>query len=76
MPKITGYTQDDAADWVALLDCGHTRHFRHNPPWQLRPWALTESGRNAFLGFELDCKECASAAAEPSSQNTADRTPL
>ncbi len=44
--------------WVADLDCGHSRHVRHDPPWQLRPWVMTEQGRSEKIGFELDCIEC------------------
>ena len=28
---ILGFSQDDAKDWVALLDCGHRRHVRNRP---------------------------------------------
>ena len=31
---ITGFHQDEEEYWVADLSCGHSRHFRHNPPWQ------------------------------------------
>ncbi|PYU03922.1 MAG: hypothetical protein DMG34_11865 [Acidobacteria bacterium] len=30
--KILGFHQDEHRDWVADLECGHTRHVRHNPP--------------------------------------------
>ncbi len=30
--KILGFHQDEQRDWVADLECGHTRHVRHNPP--------------------------------------------
>lgn len=56
---ITGFHQDEAADWVAELACGHNQHVRHNPPWSSRPWTQTADGRQAMLGFELDCKKCA-----------------
>ncbi len=56
--KITGFHQDDAGDWVAELECGHQQHVRHDPPWTLRPWVLTEEGRGQFLGRELPCKLC------------------
>jgi hypothetical protein len=55
---ITGFHQDEEEYWVADLSCGHTRHFRHNPPWQVREWGTTPEGRARFLGTELDCKEC------------------
>jgi len=55
---ITGFHQDEESHWVADLACGHTRHFRHNPPWQEREWVTTPQGRKQYLGSELDCKEC------------------
>ena len=58
MQRITGYHQDDERQWVAELECGHTQHVRHDPPWQVRPWVTTEEGRNSHLGSELDCRRC------------------
>lgn len=57
--RITGFHQDEEGHWVAELECGHTQHVRHQPPWQLRPWVITESGRAAHLGTTLRCVECA-----------------
>lgn len=57
--RIVGFHQDDEGHWVADLECGHTQHVRHQPPWQLRPWVITEEGRNAQLGTTLRCVECA-----------------
>ena len=62
--RIIGFHQDDANHWAADLECGHTRHVRHNPPLESRPWVLTEEGRHGFLGFELDCKKCAAEGTE------------
>jgi hypothetical protein len=56
--KIIGFHQDERLDWVADLECRHTQHVRHNPPWMVRPWVVTPEGRESFLGFELDCKKC------------------
>lgn len=56
--KIIGFHQDERHDWVADLECGHTQHVRHNPPWMNRPWVVTPEGREGFLGFELDCRKC------------------
>jgi 2-phosphosulfolactate phosphatase len=57
--RIVGFHQDDEGHWVADLACGHTRHVRHDPPWQNRPWVLTPEGRARFLGCELGCVACA-----------------
>jgi hypothetical protein len=56
--KIVGFHRDDASAWVADLECGHKQHVRHDPPWTLRPWILTEEGRAAFIGRELVCALC------------------
>jgi tellurite methyltransferase len=55
---IVGYHQDEHGDWVAELACGHRRHVRHDPPFQLRPWVLDEQGREGRLGTEIDCGLC------------------
>lgn len=55
---ITAFHQDDSGHWVAELACGHTQHVRHDPPWQLRPWVVTEAGRKGMLGYRLACVEC------------------
>jgi hypothetical protein len=56
--RIVGFHQDEEQDWVADLECGHTQHVRHDPPWQVRPWVITESGRAKFLGTTLECVKC------------------
>lgn len=56
--KIVDFHQDEEGDWVADLECGHTQHVRHDPPWQLRPWVVSEDGRRSRLGTELNCKLC------------------
>ena len=55
---IIGFHQDDDNNWVADLECGHTRHVRHDPPWQNSPWVLTAEGRATFMGEKLICKKC------------------
>ena len=55
---MVGFTTDDDGHWVALLDCGHRQHVRHDPPLAERPWVLTEDGRRAKLGGLLDCVRC------------------
>lgn len=56
--KIVGFHQDDEQHWVADLECGHTQHVRHDPPWQVRPWVVTLEGRRAHLGTLLECPLC------------------
>ncbi len=59
--RITGFHQDEEGHWVAELECGHTQHVRHNPPWQDREWVLTEASRDQFIGKTLNCVECDSS---------------
>jgi hypothetical protein len=56
--RIIGFHQDEENHWVADLECGHTQHVRHDPPWQVRTWVTTESGRATFLGKTLECVKC------------------
>lgn len=57
--RIAAFHQDEESHWVAHLDCGHTQHVRHDPPWTTRPWVITEEGRQSHIGRELHCKKCA-----------------
>jgi hypothetical protein len=59
--RIIGFHLDAEGEWVANLECGHTQHVRHRPPWQNRPWTQTEEGRTSFLGKELICVKCKEA---------------
>lgn len=59
--RIVGFHQDDVGDWVADLECGHAQHVRHDPPWQQRPWVITEAGRAAHLATVLHCVLCVNA---------------
>lgn len=59
--SIIGFHQDEEGHWVAELACGHNQHVRHDPPWQLRPWVLTEQGRAQFVGHVLFCVRCLDA---------------
>lgn len=56
--KIVGYHLDEEHHWVAELECGHTQHVRHDPPWQVRAWVTTPEGRASRLGTELECVKC------------------
>jgi tellurite resistance-related uncharacterized protein len=65
---IVGFSQDEAGVWVAALECGHGQHVRHQPPWQLRPWVLTEEGRALHLGHRLDCVKCSMPELPPGAE--------
>ncbi len=56
--SMIGFEQDEESHWVARLACGHTQHVRHNPPLESREWVVTEAGREAKLGSQLDCLFC------------------
>jgi len=56
--RIVGFPLDEEQHWFAELECGHTLHVRHNPPWTNRPWVITLKGRDTALGQELNCKKC------------------
>ena len=55
---IKGFNQDVYGDWVAELECGHAQHVRHKPPWQNRPWVVTEAGREKMIDALLECTQC------------------
>jgi hypothetical protein len=57
---VIGYEQDDEGHWVARLECGHGLHVRHDPPWMVREWVVTEAGRAARIGSVMECKRCES----------------
>lgn len=56
--RIAGFHEDTEGHWVAELDCGHTQHVRHEPPWQNRPWVRTAEGRDSMLGTTVECIQC------------------
>jgi hypothetical protein len=60
--KIVAFHLDEKLDWVAELECGHTQHVRHNPPWTSHHWVTTAEGRQAHIGHELRCVGCAERA--------------
>lgn len=55
---IVDFHKDEFGHWVADLACGHTQHVRHDPPWQSRPWVISEQGRKEKIGCVLDCLKC------------------
>ncbi|MFO8025993.1 DUF3565 domain-containing protein [Thiohalophilus sp.] len=56
--SISGFVQDEEGDWIAELSCGHRRHVRHRPPWQNRPWVVSETGRQSMIGYVIPCRDC------------------
>ncbi|MDN5849357.1 MAG: DUF3565 domain-containing protein [Nitrococcus sp.] len=61
---VLAFQRDEGGDWVAVLDCGHTQHVRHQPPWLNRPWVVTEAGRDAMRGERMRCGWCEQAGAD------------
>ncbi len=55
---IVGFRQDERGDWIADLDCGHSQHVRHRPPFELKPWVVDAEIRNARIGTPRDCPLC------------------
>lgn len=55
---IVGFVQDDAGDWVALLDCLHRQHVRHQPPFRPAPWVVDDEQRAQRVGTRLNCPLC------------------
>lgn len=56
--RVIGFYQDEQSHWVARLDCGHSQHVRHDPPWMLREWVTSEAGRAPRIGSWMECKRC------------------
>lgn len=60
---IIDFRQDGEDHWVAILECGHSQHVRHDPPWQVREWVITAAGRRRYIGVLLECVDCQRAHA-------------
>ena len=56
--RVVSFYQDEHMHWAARLDCGHGLHVRHDPPWTIREWVITEEGRDARIGSLMECKRC------------------
>lgn len=56
--RIVAFHRDAEEHWVADLECGHTQHVRHDPPWQNRPWVVEEASCMAYVGTILSCPQC------------------
>jgi hypothetical protein len=58
MREIVSFREDDEGDPIAVLECGHGQHVRHDPPMVFRPWVESDEGRREHIGDELDCVKC------------------
>jgi hypothetical protein len=56
--KIIGFHRTEQSDWIAVLECGHRKHVRYDPPWTEPHWVTTAEGRQAHVGDELPCLAC------------------
>jgi hypothetical protein len=55
---VVGFYRDEQGHWAARLECGHSQHVRHDPPWMVREWVITAEGRAARIGSLMECKKC------------------
>lgn len=55
---IVGFHCDEDGDWVAELSCSHAQHVRHQPPFWDREWVLSQEGRAARIGTQIECPLC------------------
>ena len=67
---------DAEGHWVAELSCGHRQHVRHQPPFTLRPWVLTEAGRSERIGQSLDVMRNALVQDEEMARGEVDQFPF
>ena len=55
---VVSFYQDEEGHWAVRLECGHGQHVRHDPPWTVREWVMSEAGRAARIGMLMECKRC------------------
>jgi tellurite resistance-related uncharacterized protein len=55
---ILEFEKDEEDDWRVVLDCGHKRHLRHDPPREIRPQLSDPSVRESAIGNTIDCGRC------------------
>lgn len=55
---MTGFLTDDLGEWVAVLECHHRQHVRHQPPFRPNAWVLDDTERAARIGSTRDCPLC------------------
>jgi len=57
--KILSFETDQDKEWRVVLDCGHRRHLRHDPPRETRPRLDDPEARQAVVGRRIECGRCA-----------------
>ena len=65
---IVGFHPDAQGEWVAELACGHRRHVRHQPPFQLAAWVLEAEGRRQRVGAPIECRLCDQSVQAPATE--------
>ncbi|MCA9777674.1 MAG: DUF3565 domain-containing protein [Candidatus Eremiobacteraeota bacterium] len=55
---ILQFEQDEDGEWRVILDCGHKRHLRHEPPRESRPELSDPLARRAAVGKAIECGRC------------------
>ncbi|MGH1364136.1 MAG: DUF3565 domain-containing protein [Calditrichia bacterium] len=66
--KIVRFHKDEAGDWIVDLDCGHSRHMRHDPPWSNMNWIYSSESRYDKMGEIVDCRDCDSGLESPENE--------
>ncbi|MEL6821541.1 MAG: DUF3565 domain-containing protein [Calditrichota bacterium] len=56
--KILRFHKDEKGDWIVDLDCGHSRHMRHDPPWSNMDWIHSSEARWDRMQKPIECTEC------------------
>lgn len=59
--RIVAIAVVEAGVCVVTLDCGHRRHVRHRPPFEMHAWVLDEGQRAARVGQAIECGRCEAA---------------
>jgi|GEM_PF-893351 len=56
--KIIRFHKDEKGDWIVDLDCGHSRHMRHDPPWSNMDWIHSSEARWDRMQQPIECRSC------------------
>jgi tellurite methyltransferase len=55
---MTGFHLDDQGAWVAELECLHSQHIRHEPPFREAAWIDDPDERARRVGQPIECPLC------------------